>query len=70
MRFGSLHFNRLRMLAAAILLVIMIVLTGGNFAMPPALWLPVFLSSIVGVVLGDYFLFVAMRRLGPRRTAI
>ena len=70
LRFGSLHFNRLRMLAATILLVIMTALTGGNFAMPPAFWLPVFLSSIVGVVLGDYFLFVAMRRLGPRRTAI
>jgi drug/metabolite transporter (DMT)-like permease len=35
-----------------------------------AFWQPVLLSAVVGVVLGDYFLFVAMRRLGPRRTAI
>ena len=70
LRFGSLHFNRLRMLAAAFLLVVMIALTSGNFVLPAAFWQPVLLSAIVGVVLGDYFLFVAMRRLGPRRTAI
>jgi drug/metabolite transporter (DMT)-like permease len=28
------------------------------------------MSSFVGVVLGDYFLFVALRRLGPRRTGV
>ena len=70
LRFGSLHFNRLRMLAAAFLLVVMIVLTDGSFVLPMAFWQPVLLSAVVGVVLGDYFLFVAMRRLGPRRTAI
>ena len=69
LRFGSLHFNRLRMLAAAFLLVVMIALTG-SFVLPMAFWQPVLLSAVVGVVLGDYFLFVAMRRLGPRRTAI
>ena len=70
LRFGSLHFNRLRMLAAAFLLVVMIALTDGSFVLPIAFWQPVLLSALVGVVLGDYFLFVAMRRLGPRRTAI
>lgn len=70
LRFGSLHFNRLRMLAAAFLLVMMIALTDGSFVLPMAFWQPVLLSAVVGVVLGDYFLFVAMRRLGPRRTAI
>ena len=70
LRFGSLHFNRLRMLAAAFLLVVMIALTDGSFVLPMAFWQPVLLSAVVGVVLGDYFLFVAMRRLGPRRTAI
>ena len=70
LRFGSLHFNRLRMLAAAFLLVVMIALTNGSFVLPMAFWRPVLLSAVVGVVLGDYFLFVAMRRLGPRRTAI
>ena len=70
LRFGSLHFNRLRMLAAAFLLVVMIALTDGSFVLPMAFWQPVLLSAVVGVVLGDYFLFVAMWRLGPRRTAI
>ena len=70
LRFGSLHFNRMRMPAAAFLLLIMITITGGEFRLPEVFWLPVLASSIIGVVLGDYFLFVAMRRLGPRRTAI
>ena len=68
--FGSLHFNRLRMIAAAFLLIVMIGLDGGNFYLPSQYWVPIILSSFVGVVLGDYFLFVAMRRLGPRRTAM
>ena len=66
LRFGSLHFNRLRMLAAAFLLVVMIAPTDGSFVLPMAFWQPVLLFVVVGVVLGDYFLFVAMRRLGPR----
>ena len=31
---------------------------------------PLVLSSLVGVVMGGFFLFAAMRRLGPRRTNI
>ena len=69
-RYGSMHFNRLRMLAASFLLVVMIAVTGGDFTLPASFWMPVLLSSIIGVVIGDYFLFVAMRRLGPRRTAV
>lgn len=67
---GSVHFNRLRMLAATILLIIMMGVTGASWALPFQFILPILLSSIIGVVLGDYFLFVSMRRLGPRRTGI
>lgn len=67
---GSLHFNRLRMLAASLLLCIMMVITDASWALPPDFILPILLSSLIGVVLGDYFLFVSMRRLGPRRTGI
>jgi len=69
-KLGSVHFNRLRMLAATILLCIMMVVTDASWALPPEFLLPILLSSIIGVVLGDYFLFVSMRRLGPRRTGI
>jgi len=68
--FGALHFNRLRMLASAFLLCLMLVLTGGSFHMPAEFWVPVILSTVIGVVLGDYFLFTTMRRMGPRRTGI
>ena len=67
---GSVHFNRLRMLAATILLIIMMGVTGASWALSFQFILPILLSSIIGVVLGDYFLFVSMRRLGPRRTGI
>lgn len=67
---GSLHFNRLRMVTASCFLAAMIWLTGGSFTLETAFLLPVILSSLVGIVLGDYFLFVALRRLGPRRTTI
>ena len=45
LRFGSLHFNRLRMLAAAFLLVVMMALTDGSFVLPMAFWKPVLFSA-------------------------
>ena len=67
---GPLHFNRLRMIIATVILLVMIVLQGGDWHISSDLLLPIIISSLVGVVLGDYFLFVAMRRLGPRRTGV
>jgi len=67
---GSATFNRLRMLAASLLLTLMIIVSDRNFALADEFWLPVLASGFIGVVLGDYFLFVTMRRLGPRRTGI
>lgn len=67
---GSLHFNRLRMVVASVWLAFMILITGGSFTLSSEFFVPVIASSLIGVVMGDYFLFVTMRRLGPRRTAI
>ena len=67
---GSLHFNRLRMLAAFGLLILMMAGTDASWELSVSHFLPVALSAIIGVVLGDYFLFVAMKRIGPRRTGI
>ncbi len=67
---GSLHFNRLRMLASILILCLLMFVTGRSFTLEPAhLWLLI-LSSFVGIVIGDFFLFAAMRRLGPRRTNV
>ena len=68
--FGSLQFNRIRMLVSAGLLCVMMLITGNSWSFPQTFWPPVLASALVGVVIGDYFLFVTMRRLGPRRTGI
>ena len=67
---GSLQFNRIRMLASAGLLCVMMLLTNASWSVPDQFWLPILASALIGVVIGDYFLFVTMRRLGPRRTGI
>ena len=67
---GSLHFNRLRMVVSAGLLSVMMLLTGNSWFLADAFWLPVLASALIGVVIGDFFLFVTLRRLGPRRTGI
>ena len=67
---GSLHFNRIRMVVSAGLLCIMMVVTGNSWTLPDGFWLPILASALIGVVIGDFFLFVTMRRLGPRRTGI
>lgn len=67
---GSLHFNRVRMLAAILVLGGLLLLLGRPFTVHPSHVMPLLLSSLVGVVLGDFFLFSAMRRLGPRRTNV
>lgn len=67
---GSLHFNRIRMVTSSLLLVLMMVITGNSWTMPTGFLSIIIVSSIIGVVFGDYFLFVTMRRLGPRRTGI
>lgn len=67
---GSLHFNRLRMLAAMAILAGLLLITGRPFTIDSAHIGFLVLSALIGVVLGDFFLFSAMRRMGPRRTNI
>ena len=67
---GSLHFNRIRMIVASLWLVPMVLLSGAQMTIDSAHIIPILCSSFIGVVLGDYFLFVAMARLGPRLTGV
>lgn len=67
---GSLHFNRIRMLVASLWLLPMVMISGASWSIAPSHLLPIILSSVIGVVIGDYFLFASMRRLGPRLTAM
>ncbi len=68
--YGSLHFNRIRMVIASFLLMGMISLTGSGWQVAGSTWGWIIISGIVGIGLGDYFLFISMERLGPRRTGV
>ena len=67
---GSLHFNRVRMIVATLIMGTLLIVSGRPVTIPQEFWLPIALSAVTGVVLGDFFLFVTMRRLGPRRTNV
>lgn len=67
---GSVHFNRVRMIAALVIMTALLVITGRPLNIASEMWLPIILSGLIGVVFGDFFLFATMRRLGPRRTNI
>jgi drug/metabolite transporter (DMT)-like permease len=67
---GSLHFNRLRMLAAIVMLGLFMIISGRPIAIDGHHMVPLALSAIMGIVMGDFFLFATMRRLGPRRTNV
>ena len=67
---GSLHFNRIRMVVASLWLVPMIMIAGNPASIEVGSLSAILFSSLIGVVLGDYFLFLAMSRLGPRLTGI
>jgi drug/metabolite transporter (DMT)-like permease len=58
------------MVAAAGIMAVLLVMTGRSFTLDLVFIWPLVLSSIIGIVLGDFFLFMTMRRLGPRRTNI
>ena len=58
--YGSLQFNRLRMIIASLLLALMIMLNGTGWEIAPSEWKWIIISGIVGIGLGDLFLFIAM----------
>lgn len=67
---GSLHFNRLRMIAAVVIMGALLLVTGRPMSIATEFWPHVILSSFAGIVCGDFLLFATMRRLGPRRTNV
>lgn len=67
---GTFAFNRARLTIAPLILLPIVVLRSADSGVD---WdgLPiVLLSGIVGLFLGDAVLFAAVRRIGPRRTAV
>ncbi len=67
---GALAFNRLRMVIVFIALAGWTIATGQFATVTGDAFVPLLLSGFIGIFLGDTALFLAMNRLGPRRTAI
>ena len=58
------------MVAAMVIMGTTLALTGRPAQIPAEFWGAILLSSLTGIVLGDFLLFATMRRLGPRRTNV
>lgn len=67
---GAASFNRLRQPAVTLMLAATIGLSGSWQQITPPVILPLILSGILGVTLGDTLNFATVVRLGPRRAGV
>lgn len=67
---GAVSYVQIRMVIIAIMLVAFTTIAGTWSSVQDSHYLPIFLSGLVGIFLGDTALFFTLNRLGPRRTAI
>ena len=68
--FGSYNYNLLRLIGIVVLFLPYIVINWDPIYFNKSIFVPIFLSSVVGIIIGDTFLFVCLKRLGPRRQAL
>ena len=67
---GPLAFTRIRMTMVMVMLGGWSAISGGWQSITPDQLLPIAFSGAVGIFIGDTMLFMALNRLGPRRTSI
>ena len=67
---GSVRFNRLRLIFVSIMLIGYTSLLGTWDTIYIQYLNIIILSGIIGIFLGDTFLFMALKRIGPRRNNI
>lgn len=67
---GAIRFVRVRMISVFVMLGIYVLIVGSWRAYDLTYLLPILLSGMIGIFLGDTALFMTMNRLGPRRTAM
>ncbi len=68
--FGSYNYNLLRLLGIIIFFFPYIYLKWEPIYFENSIFLAIFLSSVIGIIIGDTFLFICLKRLGPRRQAL
>ena len=67
---GAIRFNRIRMLVISVLLLTVSWFSGGIDTLSMDVLPVLVISGLVGIFLGDTFLFAGLRRVGPRRNAV
>ena len=68
--FGSYNYNLLRLLGIIVIFFPYVYLEWEPIYFENSIFLAIFLSSVIGIIIGDTFLFVCLKRLGPRRQAL
>ena len=69
-RIGAVDYNRLRMLLVGSVLCALAWPLGGWETLDSTMLLPLLISGLIGIFIGDTALFASMQRLGPRRTGV
>ena len=68
--FGSYNYNLLRLLGIIFFFFPYVYLNWKPIYFNESIFTAIFFSSIIGIIIGDTFLFVCLKRLGPRRQAL
>ena len=68
--FGSYNYNLLRLLGIIIIFFPYVYFKWETLYFENSIFLAIFLSSVIGIIIGDTFLFICLKRLGPRRQAL
>ena len=68
--FGSYNYNLLRLFGIIIFLFPYVYINWESIYFNQSIFSAIVLSSIIGIIIGDTFLFICLKRLGPRRQAL
>ena len=68
--FGSYNYNLLRLAGIIVIFSPYVFLKWEPLYFENSIFLAIFLSSVIGIIIGDTFLFICLKRLGPRRQAL
>ena len=68
--FGSYNYNLLRLLGIIVFFFPYVYFNWKPIYFNESIFTAIVLSSIIGIIIGDTFLFVCLKRLGPRRQAL